>query len=286
MRQRLIIVALGAVLAIILVGVLANPLVAQNGSGRAAQQAKPVQPTPRTADGRVIWGALPGHSGVWNARSHTMWDLDEPKKPGDPNAAFFAFDGFPGKLKWSQVPFQPWARELSKSRIPDLAEPYTRCKPSGGARSMFTPYGTEFLDFPEQNRFIITLTGGPHSFRIIYMDGRPHPTDLEPSYFGHSIGHFEGDTLVIDTVGFNERFWFDQPGSPHTEQLHLIERLTRVDFNTIKYELTVDDPGAYTATWSGGFMLTFAPDQESFEFICQDNVKTAEINGLTSRVTP
>jgi hypothetical protein len=74
--------------------------------------------------------------------------------------------------------------------------------------------------------------------------GRAHPEHLEPSYYGHSIGHWEGDTIVVDTIGFNEKFWMDREGTPHTEELHLIERFTRTDFNTLKCEVTIDDPGA------------------------------------------
>jgi hypothetical protein len=265
----------------LLLATAATPALAQRGRGGAP--AAPAPPTPRAADGQVIWGALPGHKGVWNAAGSTLWDLDKPD-PDNPNAAFSSFNT--GKMKLSQVPLQPWARALLNERMIDLNEPYTRCKPSGGARNLFTPYGTEFLDFPEQKRFVITNTGGPHTYRIIYYDGRPHPKDLEPSYLGHSIGHWEGDTLVFDTIGFNERFWIDRQGSPHTDQLHLVERLTRTDFNTIKYEVTIEDPGAYTAPWKGGFDMRFTPDQESFEFMCQDNMKTSEINGVTSRVVP
>jgi hypothetical protein len=264
-----------------LLATAAPPAFAQRGRGAAPDA--PAPPTPRTAEGRVIWGALPGHKGVWNAVGSTLWDLDKPDTD-NPNAAFSSFNT--GKIKLSEVPLQPWARALLETRRIELNEPYTRCKPSGGARNLFTPYGTEFLDFPEQKRFVITNTGGPHTFRIIYYDGRPHPKDLEPSYLGHSIGHWEGDTLVFDTIGFNEQFWIDRQGTPHTNQLHLVERLTRTDFNTIKYEVTIDDPGAYTAPWKGGFNLRFTPDQESFEFMCQDNMKTSEINGVTSRVVP
>ena len=101
------------------------------------------------------------------------------------------------------------------------------------------------------------------------MDGREHPKDLEPSYYGHSIGHWEGDTLVIDSTGFNESFWMDRRGMPHTTQLHTIERFTRKDAETISYEITVDDPGAYTAQWKGGFDLGFDRGVELFEYSCQ-----------------
>ena len=99
---------------------------------------------------------------------------------------------------------------------------------------------------PEEKRIYMIEVGGPHTWRIIHMDGRPHPKNLDPSFFGHSAGHWEGDSLVVDTVGFNERFWLTREGIPHTEFLHLTERFTRTDYDTLKYEATVDDPGAYT----------------------------------------
>jgi hypothetical protein len=127
------------------------------------------------------------------------------------------------------------------------------------------------------------------------MDGRPHPTgaDLVPSYYGHSIGHWEGDTLVVETVGFNEKFWIDREGSPHTEQLRLVERFSRPDFNTLKYEVTVHDPGAYTAPWTGGFFLRWSAGTELFEYVCQDNnlspeamVGARDSVSRTSRIVP
>src|SRR5439155_697854 len=87
--------------------------------------------------------------------------------------------------------------------------------------------------------------------------GRKHPPEdqIIPSYFGDSIGHWEGETLVIDTVGYNEKFWFIRGGLPHTHFMHLTERFTRVDFDTLKYEVTIDDKGAYTKPWSGGWYI-------------------------------
>ncbi len=112
------------------------------------------------------------------------------------------------------------------------------------------------------------------------MDGRSHPPreSLRPTFFGHSIGRWEGDTLVIDSVGFNEKQWLT--GSyPNTEQLHLVERISRPTLKSLVYEYTVDDPGAYTGPWSGRFTITEAtaskwiPDGEMFEYICQDDLK-------------
>jgi hypothetical protein len=124
-------------------------------------------------------------------------------------------------------------------------EPHTRCKPSGGSRQFVTPYGTEIVELRDEQRIMIFDIGGPHTYRIIYTDGRSHPKDPFPSYYGHSVGKWEGDTLVVETVGFNEGFWMDRAGSPHTEKLRFIERFTRSDMNTLRYEVTVDDPGAY-----------------------------------------
>ena len=118
-------------------------------------------------------------------------------------------------------------------------------------------------------RVYIFDIGGPHTFRTIYMDGRSHPKNLIPTAYGHSIGWWEGDTLVSDSTGFNERFWLDRKGLPHTEALHTLERFTRTDFNTIRYEVTVDDPGAYTSTWTTSVIFRWEPGTELFEYVCQ-----------------
>ena len=197
---------------------------------------------------------------------------EKPEEFGDRDSAANFPTGpaaFP-KPKMSQVPFQPWARALFLFRTTHEFEPYTRCKPAGGARMVATAYGTDFIDVPEQKRIYITQTGGPHSFRPIYMDGRPHPKDLDPSYYGHSVGHWEGDTLVIDTVGFNERSWIDLRGMPTTEQLHLTERITRPDFNTLRYEITIDDPRRLYGAVDNRHVLPLAAGAEQFEFVCQD----------------
>jgi len=214
--------------------------------GRGAQPPAPSKPTPRWADGKPRLGAPPGEKGIWGACC--------------------------GNLSNAKTPFQPWAKALFEDRRRNELEPHTRCKPSGGARQFVTPYGTEIVEIPELQRIFVMDIGGPHTYRTIFMDGRPHPTDLIPTYYGHSIGHWEGDTLVVDTVGFNEGFWMDRAGSPHTEKLHFMERFTRTDFNTMRYEVTVDDPGAYTATWSAGpFSLRWNAGEELFEYVCQAN---------------
>ena len=217
---------------------------------RGQRRTGPARPAPRGPNGRVILGPPPGQAGLWIGG---ITNLTNP-------------DSTPIK-----VPYQPWAQAVAQDRRQNQFEPHTRCKPSGGPRQFLTPYGVEFVELQELQRIFILDVGGPHSYRIIYMDGREHPKNLTPSYYGHNVGHWEGDALVVDSVGYNERFWFDRGAHPHTEQLHLIERFTRVDFDNIKYEVTIDDPGAYTAAWSGQFNLRLDPGDELFEYVCQDN---------------
>ena len=215
----------------------------RGGRGGGGAAAAPAAPAPRFSDGTPRLGALPGQTGTWNGG-------------GGGNA---------------DVPYQPWARAISNYRRVNEFEPHTRCKPSGGPRQFLTPYGVEIVDLPELKRVMIMDIGGPHTFRTIYMDGRPHPKDLQPSFYGHSIGTWDKDTLVVDTVGFNEKFWIDRGQAPHTEKLHLIEKFTRTDMNNMTYELTVEDPGAYTAIWSRSSAMTFRAGTELFEYVCQDN---------------
>jgi len=119
------------------------------------------------------------------------------------------------------------------------------------------------------------MSGGANrSWREIWMDNREHPPldTYTPTFFGHSVGHWEGDTLVVDTVGFNERFWFARrpTGMPHTKQLHLIERISRPDHDTLHYEVTIDDPGAYTRPWTASWNIPWT-NFEMTEYFCQDN---------------
>jgi hypothetical protein len=270
------------VLIILLAVVAGSQTTAQNrGAGGQRGTPAPPRPAPRWPDGRINLGPVPGEMGVWevgptaipltrpdNAADFGLFAADT-REPTDPFLA--------SKPKLSQVPFQPWARALFADRVQHRREPYTRCKPSGGARQVATAYGTQLLDVPELQRLYILETGGAHSFRTVYMDGRTHPANLSPRPRGHSVGHWEGDTLVIDTVGFDEGAWIDNLGMPTTEKLHTIEKFTRTDFGTIKYEITVDDPGAYTAPWTSGFYMRWVSGAESFEFICQDNNQTSDL---------
>ena len=221
-----------------------------------AQAPAAAPPAPRWPDGRVNLGSSPDRKGYWEVR------------PG--------LGGFP---RAADVPLQPWARALYQYRTSrtDLYPPLVRCKPAGGP-GFFNAPGFEIVDAPDERRVYLLNIAGPHSWRVIYTDGRPHPTGaaLKPSFFGHSVGRWEGDTLVIDTVGFNEKQWL--AGSyPTTDQLHLVERISRPNLKTLIYEATIDDPGAYTAPWTVRWQInettasSWVEGGEVFEYICQDD---------------
>ena len=234
---------------------------AQTGSDESSR------PTPRLGDGTVNLGPAPGETGHWDtgrggALMENPVELD----------GFFLVD--PSDAD-QVAPFKPWSRELFLARQANLGlhDPHPRCSGNGGPRTFDTPYGIDFVQDASRQR-ILLLVGWSRRWREIHMDGRPHP-DLEtytPTFFGHSVGRWEGDTLVIDTVGFNEKFWFTRKpmGMVHTESLHLVERISRPDYHTLRYEVTVDDPDAYTRPWTAGWTLPWT-EYEIVEYLCSEN---------------
>jgi hypothetical protein len=265
------------------------PLVAATIGSLAAQApaARPSnQPPPRDADGHIVLGNVGSVKGVWiggnlgfcNSNTVAAPTSLNPGATGGPGGAGRGAAIGPAAVPigfgrnsgpCTEVPYMDWTRGVSDDRRRNELEPHTRCKPSGGPRQWLTPYGAELVEIREQKVAYIFDIGGPHTFRTIFMDGRKHPEKLTPTYYGHSIGWWEGDTLVVDTVGFNERFWIDRGQIPHTDRLHLIEKYTRTSMDSMRYELTVDDPGAYTAPFTGVSNLRWSAGVELFEYICQ-----------------
>jgi len=272
MRRTMIAAAMAAVTA------CAMPvLVAQRGAPPAAG------PTPRFADGTPNLGRVGSETGVWNVPwiRNMGLRIDKTEAGSDlPSAGGrvglvghdMAHDG--SKLE-PLVPFMPWSRAVYDYNVANESkyDPEGYCLPPGGPRMMATPYPMEILQLPEQKRIVMIFEGATHVWREIYMDGRAHPSgdDLNPTYLGHSVGRWEGDTLVIDVVGFNEATWVDYSGHPHTDQLHVIEKLTRRNKNQLHYEVTIDDPGAYTRPWTSAWNIAWRPNAELAEYICQEN---------------
>jgi hypothetical protein len=235
---------------------------------------KKSEPTPHWPDGQPRLGALPGQTGYWAFPSASSLVENGVNVQMDQN----------GLLKniadASKVaPFQPWAHDLYVLRQRNYLKDdpmFLNCIPPGGPRQFQSPYGIQFLENRDRQRVFVAMGGANRNYRILFLDGRKqvglrNGDDDNPLYYGRSVGKFEGETLVIDTKGFNEKFWFSNGGLPHTDQLHLIERFTRTDFDTLKYEVTIDDPGAYTRSWTSSWTMKWVPNQDPAEYFCQDN---------------
>ena len=270
--MKALILSSGRVVAVLAAAVLiASPALAQDGGrggggqggqgvvggvGTPGRNTAPPRPAPRDGNGRAI---LSGET----AKDKGLW-----------LPVFGILDPI---LAVPKVPFQPWARAVYDDRQKHELEPHTRCKPSGVARQFLTPYGVEFVELRELQRVYIFDVGGPHTFRTVYLDGRVHPRDLTPTFYGHSIGWWDGDTLNVDTIGYNESFWLDRRGLPHTAALHTLEKFTRVNQATVKYDVTVDDPGAYTGPWTTTSNLRWENGTELFEYVCQQANYASEL---------
>jgi hypothetical protein len=189
-----------------------------------------------------------------------------------------------GGLKPGELPLLPAAKALRDSRK-DPDEPYLYCTPMSIPR--MNPYPWKFVQSVtakgQGSIYVVHENGDAGRVREIFMDGRKHPVDALPTWWGHSVGHWEGDTLVIDTVGFNDIFWFDSRGTPHSEQLHTIERWTRTNYGTLVDDFTLDDPGVLSRPVNLKFTAKLvAPGTELMEFICTENNQFGLGIGLTN----
>jgi hypothetical protein len=169
------------------------------------------------------------------------------------------------------VPLNAWAQERMKKQL-SKEDPEANCLPMGVPRQ--APYPWKFVESPPY--IYMLFEGNIHSFRQVFMDGRAHPADPNPTWYGHSTGRWEKDTLLIDSVGFNDRFWFDFVGHPHTEQLHTVERYARPELAFMTEEVTLTDPGAYTRPFTINARHRLLPGDELLEYICQENQRDTQ----------
>ena len=231
------------------------------------------EPAPRWPDGQIRLGAAPGKKGYWGAASarSLIENTGAPVVMND--------EGLLKNLADVDrvAPFQPWAKAIYEYRQRRLLrdDPLLRCLPPGGSRMFQTPHGFQFIEQRELGRILVLMGGGDRNWRVIYTDGRPQGAadEVVRSYYGNSVGHWEKDTLVVDSIGYNEKFWFTNGGLPHTEALHLTERFSRPDLNTLKYEVTVDDPRTYTRPWTGGWTVQWVPNEEIQEYFCEESIE-------------
>ena len=203
---------------------------------RVTPHPTPPGPTPRTREGK------PDLSGVWYAQRTV--------DPGKPEPL-------------------PWADTLQKDRAANNSKdsPGAHCLPRGltNAGALF-PY--KLVQTPKL--LVMLFEDDTPSHRQVFLDGRGHPKDPNPNWMGHSIGHWEGDTLVVDTVGFNDESWLDNIGHPHTEKLHIIERLRRVDLGHLDIEFTIEDRETYAKPWIIKRVADLNTKDEIGEYVCID----------------
>lgn len=215
---------------------------------------------PRTSDGKPDLSApvpkmldgKPDLSGIWraNAGGYTV-NIASDLKAGD---------------------VRPWAEALYQQRKENLSKdnPGIRCLPGIGAELSFEMY--KILQTPAAIGFF--SEGG--DFRQVLTDGRPLPTDPQPTWQGYSVGHWEGDTLVVESAGFNDRTWLDYEGHPHSPELRVTERYRRKDFGHLELKTTFDDPKAYARPWTISINAELTPDTELLEYVCNENERDVQ----------
>jgi hypothetical protein len=192
-------------------------------------------------------------SGVWAGPQNSLtFGTAEPPMRASAQAAFNA-------LKPSYGP----------KATPDSQDPVLVCLPPGMPRILLMPFPVKIVQLPDE---VIMLFEYDHFQRQIFLNRSDHPKDLKPTYMGDSIGHWEDDTLVIDTVGLSEKSWLDQVGHPHSNTLHVTERIRRVDHDTLTDNLTFDDPKDYSKPWTGQQVFKLRPGWELLEYVCEDHM--------------
>lgn len=233
-------------------------------------------PAPRSADGH------PDLSGVWNLGL-------VPGIPPPPPANSISTTPYKGVRPFQDLPslfpdglpMQPWAAELRKQRLAQHSKdhPDAHCLPLNPVQLHAHNQPRKIIQTPN---LIVIIYEANDGLRQIFMDGRPLPNnDPDPWWYGYSIGHWEGDTLVVQTTGFREPGWIDEEGTPITSNAHVTERFRRLNFGTLEIEITVDDPKTFTKPWSYKLRQRLMPDTELIEFVCLEN--NTSVNHLVGK---
>jgi hypothetical protein len=237
------------VFAIVTISLAGGSIAAQQGTSTPPVRrlggnirANPVEgPLPRRADGK------PDLSGVWLGGPPVV-DISTALPKGE------------------TMPLLPETRKRMQSQLAK-DDPQANCLPLPPPRA--TPYPWRIVVTPTHAFFLYEM----YNYRQVFMDGRKHPPldELDPTWYGHSIGWWEGDTLVVDTIGFNDKSWFDNIGHPHSDKLHVVERYTRTSLGEMAGVFTIDDPGAYSRPFTVSFTARLMPKDELMEYVCNEN---------------
>jgi hypothetical protein len=215
-------------------------------------------PTPKTADGK------PDISGMWG------WVNIGPQCGAHCNDTQISreFINIAASLK-DPVPYQQWAADLVKKRSSEQGlDPNVHCMPRGAPRIWTDDYYKRIFQVPGR---VIILTERNMQYRQIFTDGRPLPKDPNPTWNGYSVGHWEGDTLVVETIGFRDDLWLDAAGKPLTEQAKVTEKIRRPNYGNLEVEITINDPKAYKAPWTVKVNQPLILDSELIDYYCLEN---------------
>jgi hypothetical protein len=187
-------------------------------------------------------------------------------------------------------PMTPWAMAKFKANKPnggtngvpwgETNDPQAQCFPPGVPRVYSTRLGAPFEIMQVPGK-VVMIFEYDHSVREIFTDGRQHPQDLNPTWMGDAIGKWEGNTLVVDTVGFNDKSWLDAAGHPHSEDLHLVERIGRPSHDAMTDDITFNDPKAYTKPWVAHEIFELKPGWDLVEYVCEDNLNFKDLQNIT-----
>ena len=259
-----------AICGLMTLSLLATPVLAQTSSDQRV---------------RAI-AALPDWSGIWE-QSGVAYGVNG--RPGGDLSAMpqvlqkMQFGGHPPyNAEWEAK----YEAKLARNKAGLPTDPTASCRPGGMPRIMTTPYPMEFIIQKDRVTVLLEISS---QVRRIFTDGRKHPApdDLDPSYMGHSIGHWEGDTLVVDTVGLRGDTVYDVTAAPHSDQVHEVERIRRISPTQIQDIMTIDDPVAFTKPWVITRLYDLKPDWEIREYVCEDNNRNPiNEDGSTGFVTP
>ena len=218
----------------------------------ALAQATQAQTVPRGSDGK------PDFSGFWRVMSSAAWNIQD-------HHADVNVPAGQGVVVGNEIPYQPWALEQKQENFEnrETADPTAQCYLPGVPRIMYMPFPFQIVQTPTYTAMLFEYN---HAVRHVFTDGTSHPEGHIDWWMGDSRGHWEDDTLVVDVIHFNGRTWFDQVGNFHSDALHLVERYSFLDADTIRYEVTVEDPNVFTRPWEMS-LLFYRHKEENFRLL-------------------
>jgi len=242
----------------------------------------PSEGIPRTADGKPNLAApaprlpdgKPDLSGIWHAtQTPPCLDSRGEERPCGSAVGGSPLGGNLGRnLPGGKLPYQPWAEKLFDQRHAALSidDPHVRCLPDNPPRHWTLPHLTKIVHTP---KLLVMLYEVNAMYRQAFIDGRPFPQDMNPTWNGYSVGHWEGDTLVVETRGFRDDLWIDTWGSPMSDVAKMTEKIHRPNFGTLEIEVTIDDPKVYTKPFTVNLTEGFEVDTELVDEFCTEGEK-------------